>query len=177
MPPGEVDPFVLLGLEPRFDLPPAAITRARIERSRRWHPDRFATASPTERRISMERTAALHDALKVLSDPVERSHALLRRAGVEIPEKCPHDPMLLMTVMERQEALVEAPESSDPQALLFDLESQAEGDVDAAQASITARLSAPVANAEEILKAGEAIRYHRRFIEEVDMMRERLIGD
>jgi len=69
-----LDKFALLGLEPSFDEPPGLDEKFRAL-SRKLHPDRFARATPRERRYSLEQTTLLNDALFKSSE--SRLHPLL----------------------------------------------------------------------------------------------------
>lgn len=89
-PPG--DPFAALDLPRAFALPPGEPERARGERARLVHPDRFARADPRERRHAAEQAARLNDAFRELADPLRRAGALLRLLGHEAPDgREPHD--------------------------------------------------------------------------------------
>src|SRR5262245_53211805 len=84
--------------------------------SKQWHPDRFARASPAERRRSENATATLNDGYRTLKDPIARAEYLLKEHGFDIGEqKSSHvPPELLEEVFELNMALEEA-ESSRPQ--------------------------------------------------------------
>jgi DnaJ-domain-containing protein 1 len=74
-------PFTVLGLEPAFELSPRHLEKAWIEAQKRWHPDRFVTASLEEKNLAAWNTAALNEALRVLQHPVHRAEALCVLAG------------------------------------------------------------------------------------------------
>src|SRR5262249_4446136 len=71
------DPFDVLGLPARFDLPPAEVQAAYLARSRTLHPDALGSES-TEDGV---RAAELNDAKRVLENPETRAEALLTRLG------------------------------------------------------------------------------------------------
>lgn len=79
--------FEIFGLPERFELDPRDLTQRYQELVRTCHPDRFAQASAQERRIAVETTANLNDALKTLRDPVHRARYLLSLRGVETDEE------------------------------------------------------------------------------------------
>ena len=72
----DADHFASLGVGRRYHLEPGEIERAWRERSRRVHPDRFAGKSAVERRMSLQWTAAINEARRVLRDPVRRARYL-----------------------------------------------------------------------------------------------------
>jgi|YNPBryBLVA2012_1023415.scaffolds.fasta_scaffold00243_15 molecular chaperone HscB len=100
------DYFRFFGLEPRLALDPEDLQRRYYELSRKLHPDRFLAATAAERQYSLEGTAILNDAYRVLRDPVARAEYLLRREGLE--EVSPGrrtPPELLREIFELNEAL------------------------------------------------------------------------
>ncbi len=109
------DPFQTLGVDARFDLDLGAVEKRHRDLSRALHPDRYADASATERRMSLSRAIEVNEAWRALRDPVRRAEALLTRAGVAFGDagepKAP--PTLLMEMMEAREELSEAAHAKD----------------------------------------------------------------
>jgi molecular chaperone HscB len=103
------DHFAVLGLERRYDLARAAVEDRQRELSRLVHPDRYATASPPERRHSLLWATAVNDAAKVLRDPVRRAEYLLKLKGLDVGDEQAGrkhvDPAFLMEVLELREEL------------------------------------------------------------------------
>jgi molecular chaperone HscB len=90
---GATDLFAVLGLPRRYDVAPSELERRFHERSRAVHPDRFARATPAERRASLERTTRLNQAYRTLRDPWRRAEHLVELlggaadgAGTEVPD-------------------------------------------------------------------------------------------
>jgi molecular chaperone HscB len=100
--------FELLGLPEQFDLATDRIERAFFERSKEWHPDRFASAPAAERVAALSRSRALNDAYVTLKKPVPRAEYLLERAGVTIGDNERLDGAFLMEILELREELAEA---------------------------------------------------------------------
>jgi molecular chaperone HscB len=98
-----------MGLEPRLSLDAADLQKRFYSMSRLLHPDRFTRASPTEQKYSLEATAILNDAYRVLRDPVSRAEYILKDEGFEIGEQKSKDvpPELLEEVFELNMALEE----------------------------------------------------------------------
>jgi len=63
----------VLGLERAFHIDLADLDRHWRARSRQVHPDRFARKSAVLRRMSLQWTALVNDARRVLRDPVSRA--------------------------------------------------------------------------------------------------------
>lgn len=85
--PPSLDAFAVLGLPATFALEPARVDGRFKELSRRLHPDRFAQKSPRERRMSLEWTTAVNDAVKAIRDPLRRASTLLKARGIDIEKE------------------------------------------------------------------------------------------
>ena len=78
------DPFSILGYDkPRFHIDAKELERAYLDRSRKVHPDRFATKSDAERRQAAQQMVALNDAYRAIQEPFDRATWLVRKAGVD----------------------------------------------------------------------------------------------
>lgn len=77
--------------------------------SRRLHPDLFLRHEPAERQHSLEASAILNDAYRVLRDPVSRAEYVLKENGFDIGEQRSRDvpPELLEEVFELNMAIEE----------------------------------------------------------------------
>lgn len=78
------DHFSLFGLPARFDLDAEALESAWRTVAAQVHPDRFATASPAERRVAMQWAARANEAYRQLRDPLLRARYLCEQAGVDL---------------------------------------------------------------------------------------------
>jgi len=104
------DYFTLFDLLPAYDLDPAVLAVRYRALQRSTHPDRFANASPAERRRAVERTAELNTAFQTLKDPMRRARHLLTLQGVNTDDETDTvmDPGFLMEQMELREQLDDA---------------------------------------------------------------------
>ncbi len=124
------DYFSFLGLPRRLVIDPNDLERRFRELSRKFHPDYFYNASPTERLASLERSSYLNDAYRALKNPVARVEHLLAIEGLPSAAsdtgtaKVP--PSLLEEVFALNEELDEIRElresGADPDALRARLE-------------------------------------------------------
>lgn len=165
-------PFELLGLEPRFDLELPALEARHRALSTALHPDKFVSASASERRLALGKAIEVNEAYRTLKDPVKRAEALLVQQGVPIGDAFEPRPSaeLLLEMMEVREELAALRRTNDLTGLdrlastmrtkeVATLEhlargfEQAHGD--------TAKLQA-------LLPALGQLRYFRRFFEELD---------
>lgn len=169
------DPFETLGFEPVFDLDPALLERRHRELSRALHPDRYAGRPASERREALGRAIVVNQAFRVLKDPVARAEALLARHGKVVEEGGgqPADPVLLMEVLERREALGEAKRGHDLDAvrrLAFEVKEREA----VALAGIRRGFSAEPPDLAVVERALGELRYHRRFLDEVGVIEDEL---
>ena len=72
-PPPNADPFEVLGFPRRFAIDESDIEPAWRSVSRQVHPDRWAGKPAVFRRMSLQWTAAVNDAKRILSDPLARA--------------------------------------------------------------------------------------------------------
>jgi len=111
--------FELFGLKVRFALDQAALDSAYREIQARVHPDRFAAAGETERRLSIQWATRVNEAYRVLRQPLERAAYMLQLAGIdpkfETDTAMPQE--FLLRQMELREALEEASRRSAPATL------------------------------------------------------------
>jgi molecular chaperone HscB len=120
--------YELFGFPVAFDLDGGELARRYRELARRVHPDKFATASDAERRLSMQMTAAANEAYQTLRDPVRRARYLLELRGLAVDSETDTamDPQFLAEQMELRESLAEVREAAEPRKRLAELDRDAE---------------------------------------------------
>jgi molecular chaperone HscB len=108
--------FELFNLPESFVLDSGKLTEQYRELQQKVHPDRFASASEQERRLSMQLATRINEAFRVLKDPLERARYLLQVKGIEWDDDqaTVNDTAFLMEQMELREALGEVREQDDP---------------------------------------------------------------
>jgi len=156
-----LDKFGLLGVAPSFD-EPAGLDEKFRSLSRKLHPDRFARASPRERRYSLEQTTLLNDAYKTVKDPVRRAEHLLALRGIKVDPKM--SPEFLEQTLEDREKLLEAKMSGEP------LEPLARG-VREQRDRTLGQVRELVENGGDLAQAAELLarmRYYARYLDEVE---------
>lgn len=77
------DYFSFLGLPRQLVIEPAVLERQFRDLSRRFHPDYFYNATPTERLASLERSSYLNDAYRTLRNLATRIEHLLAIEGLQ----------------------------------------------------------------------------------------------
>ena len=114
------DHFELFGLPVAFELDRSTLDARYRELQRQVHPDRYASASDQERRISMQQAARLNEAYQVLKDPLLRGRYLLELRGLRLDDQQQslRDTAFLMEQMELREELEAVAGADDPLAVL-----------------------------------------------------------
>jgi len=114
------DHFSLFGLPARFDLDAQALETAWRTVAAQVHPDRFATASPAERRVAMQWAARANEAYRQLRDPLLRARYLCEQAGIDLQTESntSMDTAFLMQQMTWREMLDDAREDAGALATL-----------------------------------------------------------
>lgn len=107
--------FELFGLDPAFHIDLARVEQTYRDLQAQVHPDKFSSASDTERRLSMQWATHVNEAYQTLKQPIARARYLLSLRGVETREETntamPAD--FLMAQMEWREAIGEAKDAAD----------------------------------------------------------------
>ncbi len=94
------DYFSLFGLPPRYRCDTARLDAAYRALQSAVHPDRFAAAGETERRLALQSSARVNEAYRALKDPVGRAQYLLSLHGVDATAET--DTALPLEFLERQ---------------------------------------------------------------------------
>lgn len=174
-PPRATDYFAYLGIPRGYHVDLDALGDVLREKSRQFHPDRFARAEPRERTNSLSHTTYLNDAVRTLRDPQRRAEYVLSlyglKAGANDRERAKMDPSFLMEMMEMREALADAKVAAD-KAALEKIGAQAKSDRDALLAKADASFAAwekDLANTKplaDVVPLLDKIRYFEQIVAE-----------
>lgn len=113
------DYFALFELPRRFRIDESALEAAYHQLQGRVHPDRHAHLSDAEKRLSMQWATHVNQGWNTLKKPLARAMYLLELAGrdVALESNTAMSPDFLIEQMEWREAVEEARESGDADAL------------------------------------------------------------
>ena len=147
------DHFSLFGLPARFDLDPQALETAWRAVAAQVHPDRYATASPAERRVAMQWAARANEAYRLLRDPLLRARYLCEQAGVDLQTESntSMDGAFLMQQMTWREMLDDARGDAAALAAL-------QAELEQARASMRATLARLLDQERDYAAAGAKVR-------------------
>jgi molecular chaperone HscB len=112
--------FELFSLPQQYALDEAELAARYRDLQRTVHPDRYASASDQERRMSMQQATRINEAYEILGDPMKRGRYLLELRGYPPgdQQQTASDPAFLMQQMELREELERVNDASDPMAAL-----------------------------------------------------------
>ncbi|MDS4013336.1 MAG: Fe-S protein assembly co-chaperone HscB [Candidatus Accumulibacter sp.] len=104
------DFFALFALPRRFRLAAAQLDKAYVDLQAEVHPDRFAAADDSARRLAMQWSTRVNEAYQTLKKPLARAKYLLHLAGHDVADEnntlMPAD--FLIEQLEWREAVAEA---------------------------------------------------------------------
>jgi molecular chaperone HscB len=121
--------FDLFGLPQGFRIDTAELVVRYRELQKVVHPDRFATADATSRRLSLQQATLVNEAFQTLKDPLRRAQYLLALRGVDggRQDGTLADPGFLMQQMALRESLEAVRTAGDPHARLEALLAEIDG--------------------------------------------------
>jgi len=160
-PPGAFDPFAALGLPCALD--PGPVEEAHRQRARQLHPDRFARASPQEKRLALLWATRLNDARRALAERRGRAAWLLRLRGREpLAPLAARDAAFLEEQLALRERLAQGRAGGD-ERVRGEVAASAEAQLAAIDSEL-GRLLGPAEPGEEALAAAAACLVRARFL-------------
>ena len=76
--------FELFELPVSYDVDLALMQQRYMQLQKQLHPDRYASSSDQEKRLSMQHTSWVNEALATLKDPVARAGYLLKLKDIDV---------------------------------------------------------------------------------------------
>jgi molecular chaperone HscB len=133
--------FELFGLPERFRFDADALDRAYRALQGEVHPDRFAAATESERRLALQSSARVNEAYQALRDPVARAQYMLSLHGIDAFDETDTTlaPDFLERQLERREAAADAVAGGDARRLAA-LAREVRDDADRLEQRLAARL-------------------------------------
>ena len=115
--------FELFGIPVSYDVDLNKIQQQYMTLQKQVHPDKFASGSDLEKRISMQQTSWINEAKSTLKDPVLRASYLLKLRGIDfsLENETTMDAAFLMQQLELRESLENIKNERDPLAALDSL--------------------------------------------------------
>lgn len=135
--------FELFGLPVSYDVDRTKLDSRYRELQRTVHPDRFASATDSERRISMQLAARINEGYRILKDPLQRGRYMLELMGHRFADdqQTTDDAEFLMQQMELRETLGGVRAATDPFAALARITDRIAGEVETLEGELRERLA------------------------------------
>jgi len=170
--------FELFSLPQSYVLERAQLDARYRDMQRSVHPDRYASASDRERRISMQQATQINEAYEVLKDPLKRGRYLLELRGHAIEERnsAHQDPVFLMQQMELREHLADIRQQDDPLQALGRLAQTVRSQYQALESEL-ARALDDAAGVEQAVKMVLRMQFFQRLQEEIEELEADLEDD
>jgi molecular chaperone HscB len=177
------DFFGVFAIKPGFRIDYDQVETLYRTLQQQFHPDRFATKSPKERRYSLEHVTRLNDGFRTLGDPLALAVYLLQRGGHAVAEGGggnPTDPAFLLEVMELREGLAELDLSRGDAAealdtMRGDVEERCKGEINELYGLFADYFDNDNQTVlDSVARVVDRLRYHNRFLEELDQREESL---
>lgn len=111
----QMNPFEIFGLKPQFEIDKQKLDEKYVEIQRKIHPDRFASATDTEKRVAQQWSTLINDAYQKLSDPIQRGKILCEIKGHPVDEDSSGaiSEEFLFDQLTRREAIADAKAAGD----------------------------------------------------------------
>ncbi|MEW7980745.1 MAG: Fe-S protein assembly co-chaperone HscB [Candidatus Sedimenticola endophacoides] len=150
--------FELFGLPVGYVVDATQLSGRYRELQRVVHPDRFASATDQERRLSMQGATRINEAYETLKDPIRRAWYLLTLHGISLDDQqqTTRDSAFLMEQLELREQLEQARGADDPYAELGRLMSGISKRINTLVGQMALRFETP--SSEQLEQAREILR-------------------
>lgn len=148
------------------------------ELQRQTHPDRFASASEHEQRVSLQYTTLLNEAYEALCSNLKRAIYLLQLRDIELTESehTAVEPDFLMQQIELRETLEEIGETADPVVELDRLRAEVDAVIGELNADFSrCWLENTDASLELAVTKVRKMQYMIKLEHEIDLMEEELL--
>ncbi|KOR29734.1 hypothetical protein TI04_07910 [Achromatium sp. WMS2] len=166
--------FQLFELPEIFDIDQTILTQRYLNLQQAIHPDKYANASDQERRLAVQQSGLLNEALRILKHPVTRANYLLSIRGIamDIQQNTINDHEFLLQQMQLQEDLTEITTQSDPYPAIAELKAKTRQQIDK-----WIKVFKQTIDQGELLAARDAVyklEFLQRFMNSVDHCEQRL---
>ena len=164
--------FEIFSLPQRYTLDRVVLDARYRDLQRSVHPDRFASGSDQQRRISMQQATRINEAYQVLRDPLQRGRYLLELRGVPLDDRqgAHQDPEFLMQQMELRESLAGVRHEDDALAALDRLGRDIDGRFGELQRQLATALDAEVQDSVEAAALVQKLQFFTRLRQEVQAL-------
>lgn len=171
------DFFTLFGLPISYHITSADLTERFREMQSAVHPDKYASATSQEKKLSVQMSAHINEAYQTLKNPLSRIHYLLTLKGIDTQDKAASpDPEFLARQIELREMVAEIQSAEKPRKELAQLLSEITENISTLQTTVSKELD--VADDSGLLNSAHKhyneLQFLYRLLEEVRDIEEML---
>ena len=168
------DFFALFRLSPGFKLDAAELASRYRELQQVVHPDRYASSSEQDRRLSMQNAAHVNEAYQTLKHPLSRARYLLEMRGCAVDQSAAMPADFLMEQMSLREQLEAVPTEAEPLATLMQLGQDVQRKIGDLEQAFVEQLAQE--ESEPAVEIFNKMQFLYRLLDEIDASEERLSG-
>ena len=168
--------FELFGLPVGYIVDGGQLDERYRELQRVVHPDRYANASASEKRLSVQGASLINEAYQTLKDPMLRARYLLLLNGIDMgaDNATTQDAAFLMEQLELREELANARNAADPYAAISELMAGINKRINSLVGQIAVQFETPTP---EQLQAAREILLKMQFLQKLRHDAESLEGE
>ena len=141
------------------------------------HPDKFASASDLERRMSVQKSALINEAYQTLGNPLERARYMLKLKGVDLSNETSTamDTEFLMQQMQLREDLEQVRHSDSPITVLENISTEIDGVITTQKLTLKELFASEDDNLEPLVDYVRRMQFMFKLKEEAELLEEELV--
>ena len=169
--------FEIFGVPEFYDLDLAELSSRFRKLQSAIHPDKYASASDMERRLSVQKSALINEAYLALKSPLQRARYMLTLRGVDLSSdtSTAMAPDFLMQQMELREELEQVKRSQDPLSRLEEVTGKINKILDQQKQTISGLFADKNSDLDKIADYVRRMQFICKLKQEVELLEEELI--
>ncbi|WP_455376678.1 co-chaperone HscB [Kaarinaea lacus] len=169
--------FEIFGVPEFYDLDLAELSSRFRKLQSAIHPDKYASASDMERRLSVQKSALINEAYLALKSPLERARYMLKLRGVDLSGETSTTmaPDFLMQQMELREELEQVKRSQDPLSRLEEVTGKINKILDQQKQIVSGLFADKNSDLDKIADYVRRMQFICKLKQEVELLEEELI--
>ncbi len=169
--------FEIFGVPEFYDLDLAELSSRFRKLQSAIHPDKYASASDMERRLSVQKSALINEAYLALKSPLERARYMLKLRGVDLSNdtSITMAPDFLMQQMELREELEQVKRSQDSLSRLEEVTGKINKILDQQKQIVSKLFADKNSDLDKIADYVRRMQFICKLRQEVELLEEELI--
>jgi molecular chaperone HscB len=169
--------FEIFGVPEFYDLDLAELSSRFRKLQSAIHPDKYASASDMERRLSVQKSALINEAYLALKSPLERARYMLKLRGIDLSNETSTAmaPEFLMQQMELREELEQVKQSEEPLLSLEEITLKINKILEQLKNTVSDLFADENADLEKIADFVRRMQFICKLKQEVELLEEELV--